>query len=877
MSLMSPIKDKDWVSVRQANARLSSLKLGPTSFPTFAGMTLTGGLTLPFLTDDSLIYPTSSGVLTSLGVAANGQLVIGSTGTTPVLSTLTGTANQITSTPGAGSITLSTPQDIHTAASNFTVAGETITDLTTSRLMYSNGAKVLSSVSDLTAWIAGTTDHISVTDDSDGTVTLDLDTNTQTLLGSFNGIFLETIDFTVAEAGGTVTGSLEQDSTGDLIQKFSDGYTTLDCTPALTIDLTAYVGTNAVPKEVFVYILQSAKTVIAASNTDWPATEHIKIANLLLKSATTTGTDGGALVNRNWNDHAQSADGQGHITHIENRLRQEPTQWDSGVALTLKNSAGAVLTTTNSSTAVEIVTTVGAAYQLHKQTFPAFDMYVTATDDAHIVNQPTDEGGAYETTVDLVTDVTHYVDGSASGVAIGVNKYFNLVIWGVQNRTGTPSHIMINLPTSQYTTSGNAIADVDGTSVYEIPSAFKGKGFLIARLTFRKIGGGQWTYIAQEDLRGKFPDIIAGVGITTTDHALLANLTAPADDHTQYLLVDGSRALTGNLSLGFGDLVSEQNPDAVNAIRLKGTASDVDVVLGDVTGYFSVWNAADNNAVFYVSNVGNTDIAGDLTVANAAVIGSNSVVFQPGTDSTTFFQILDQNGGTPILSVDAILERVGIGTDAPEKSLHLKATGVSCAFMLETKGGAVDRRWQWFVSSGTGNFFIRDEDAGVNCISFERGAPVNSFYIATSTGYVGMGTNNPGFDLDVQSGAATATIEAKNTRSAGNRWATLRLVGQADDDYDLEITTAGHLGTLAFNWRGSDIINVDANGLVNVGELSANGFYPRRITQATIPAAGTGATQIDTAEFMVWRDSDDGVVYLVYNDTTSGIKSIALG
>ena len=55
--------------------------------------------------------------------------------------------------------------------------------------------------------------------------------------------------------------------------------------------------------------------------------------------------------------------------------------------------------------------------------------------------------------------------------------------------------------------------------------------------------------------------------------------------------------LAGSLSLGFGDLVSEQNPDAVDAIRLKGTANNVDVVLGDGTGYFSVWNVADDTAV----------------------------------------------------------------------------------------------------------------------------------------------------------------------------------------------------------------------------------------------------------------------------------------
>jgi hypothetical protein len=58
----------------------------------------------------------SGGVITSLGAASDGELPIGSTGNPPVLATLTGTANQITVTNAAGSITLSTPQDIHTGA-----------------------------------------------------------------------------------------------------------------------------------------------------------------------------------------------------------------------------------------------------------------------------------------------------------------------------------------------------------------------------------------------------------------------------------------------------------------------------------------------------------------------------------------------------------------------------------------------------------------------------------------------------------------------------------------------------------------------------------------------------------------------------------------
>ena len=46
----------------------------------------------------------------------NGQLLVGVTGGPPVAASLTGTANQVNVTNGAGSITLSTPQDIATTS-----------------------------------------------------------------------------------------------------------------------------------------------------------------------------------------------------------------------------------------------------------------------------------------------------------------------------------------------------------------------------------------------------------------------------------------------------------------------------------------------------------------------------------------------------------------------------------------------------------------------------------------------------------------------------------------------------------------------------------------------------------------------------------------
>jgi len=61
-----------------------------------------------------------------------------------------------------------------------TFAGMTLTGLTASRLIYADADKALTSVSDLTTWIAGTTNQVTVTDDSDGTVTLSLPQNIHT-------------------------------------------------------------------------------------------------------------------------------------------------------------------------------------------------------------------------------------------------------------------------------------------------------------------------------------------------------------------------------------------------------------------------------------------------------------------------------------------------------------------------------------------------------------------------------------------------------------------------------------------------------------------------------------------------------------------------
>jgi hypothetical protein len=59
----------------------------------------------------------SGGAIVEASALTNGQLLIGSTGALPVAATLTGTTHQVNIATGAGSITLSTPQNIDATAS----------------------------------------------------------------------------------------------------------------------------------------------------------------------------------------------------------------------------------------------------------------------------------------------------------------------------------------------------------------------------------------------------------------------------------------------------------------------------------------------------------------------------------------------------------------------------------------------------------------------------------------------------------------------------------------------------------------------------------------------------------------------------------------
>jgi hypothetical protein len=411
-----------------------------------------------------------------------------------------------------------------------------------------------------------------------------------------NGTFVETFDARVTSNGTIVTMSLVQAGTGDLTMQFSDGNFLLDCTPALTIELTA--GSDVAPQDNYIYIPQSTK-VLTKSTSDWPATEHIKVGYFFVSSAAYVQVDG-PLINQNWNDHLAGTNNMGHLTHLSERARRSNARYFSGI-----DGAGTDDYTTSAAGSVTVQCTSGVVYQLHAHAFAAKD--TSGTDDIHIVN--------HNITPYLSTQNLYDVVNDASGGTL-TNKYFNIVLWGVINKSGEYSPLFVNLPTGSYNTLGNALSDVDKYDVFSMPREFfldSSTGFLIARLTFRKEGT-SWTYHSTVDLRGQTP--------LTAGGAAGGAITSFSDNQFEiYNVTDNTKVI--NFAVG----------GLTTATTRTITMPDVDLTLIDYNG-----------------TVAKVDQIEELTTDAGILLGQ-------------------------VMTVDQLNSRVGIGVPVPLHDLDVAGSG----------------------------------------------------------------------------------------------------------------------------------------------------------------------------------------------------------
>ncbi len=427
--------------------------------------------------------------------------------------------------------------------------------------------------------------------------------------GLVNGTIKESFNALVTSDGATVTLNLTNVSDGNLTLRFSDGDVNFNVSDNGSIALT--VGSDSSPTENFIYVLQSDAQTLVKSTSSFPdGVEHTKIGYFVVPSAGFVQTNG-TYVNQNWNDDTSGSDNMGDLAHIGEKLRRITASYFSGVA---GNGTDNYLTPIAGTT--DFKSTSGIIYQKHKHTFDAVD-----TNSGDVVLVANWSGDAFH-------DITNLFDITAdsTGASIGNNKYFNLVFWGVGNKTGEFSPIMINLPSGFYNTQSAAEEDVSGHDDFSMSREFNREsstGFLIARVTIKMAA--TWVVASTTDLRGQTPNTASGgVGSIIQEFADNAFKLFDETDITKEAMFNVGTISTGTTrTFSFPDvdgnlLVSNTFGD-VNILRDLNVGRNLNI-LGTTLGVDSNFT---NLGVSVGSFLNRLFVTGDSNFSNVGVSGNS--------------------------------------------------------------------------------------------------------------------------------------------------------------------------------------------------------------------------------------------------------------
>jgi len=615
----------------------------------------------------------------------------------------------------------------------------------------------------------------------------------------WNGSFAESFDADVTSNGTTVTMSIEKSGTGDLTAQFSDGNTAYDTTPADTIALT--VGSDASPQGNWIYTLQTAPTTLVGSTSSWPSTEHIKVGFFFVQSAASVQTDSGPFINQNWNNELAGTDSQGHLTHISGKLRHLGSTYFSGVDA---NGATASYYTISASN-TEFISTAGVIEQLHSHTFSAVN---TSTGSVvHVVNSSV---SAYRRITDLFSITT-----DSTGATITNNKYFNLVIWGVVNKTGERQLAMVNVPGGFYNSQASAENDISGFDNFSMPREFSldsGNGFLIARTTFQM--GTTWTHVSTVDLRSfNSQSASGGVGGPITDFADNTFTVFDNTDNTKVLAFDiGANVTTGNTR-------TLSPPDASGNIALT-SQTDGTLVDADIPNSITIDLATTVTT--------NANLTGEVTsVGNAAVVDVTAISGQTLVTAAAGDMVLVQD------ATDSLLKRVNagdfLGGGAADTALsNLAAVAINTSLISDTD-----------ITDDLGTGDIRWKDSWIETLS--------SGLTATDTLKI------RGRDVDGAAYVDILTITSANIVTA-DLSSTVTIGGNAILDDTSTSSALTSLGTLTV--LQVDNININLNTISSTAgtDLNITPLAGQQIVLdgAIIVDAGvvTGATSITSTSFV---------------------------
>jgi len=447
------------------------------------------------------------------------------------------------------------------------------------------------------------------------------------------------------------------------------------------------------------------------------------------------------------------------------------------------------------------------------------------------------------------------------------------------------------------------------------PSKLDGKDGDVA---YRRLSGvgvvhyikrnGEWQALSSTD---KMPAeratirVAGGTGASITDHGGMSGLGD--DDHTQYLLVDGTRAVTGDLSLSGGDgaltftvagensikipdnqasalIIEEANAAYLTfvttnsgekitlgkkleagSVEIEGTAFDInggDISAATISGGLT-WSAAQdlNN-----QNLTNVDIDSGSIDGTAIGASSHSTIKGTTIDATTDFTIDGLVITADDITNDAALE---IQTAAGDITLDPGGNNVLPGSDNADDLGSSGQQWKDLYVHGIGYIdqlgtdgdavaaYISSGELDGTVIGGESAAAITGTTIDAETDFtIGSLVITDDSIVMTPSTSDTVTIAGAtngvlNITTVDNAAAAANIVITADGTLDLNSVALDIDATGAVTIDGSSTISIDGADDMNFTITSSTGAEDLTIQQIgandssiIITAAGTGADAI---------------------------------
>lgn len=252
---------------------------------------------------------------------------------------------------------------------------------------------------------------------------------------------------------------------------------------------------------------------------------------------------------------------------------------------------------------------------------------------------------------------------------------------------------------------------------------------------------------------------------------------------TRIILPVENDALTPTLAFGDGDTGIYELSDDIMVFAASGLGTFIVVKLSGQPGFIGSFNglgaalinetaSATNPTIIprrdnFSTGIGSAS-AGSLSLitqsieaisidASQNVTVKGAFTHQNVTDSTTAFQVLDADGGAPVVNVDTVNERVGFGIAAPTELVHVFGTGTTTRILIENSGGnvadvelkATTSGWRIRANELTGTFSFNDTQNVLQPFKILDGTPTDSFVIKTTELVINEAGGN--YDFRVES------------------------------------------------------------------------------------------------------------------------------